>query len=130
MIEGKRHYAMCSIDALGMATMLRQEVTIAAACAHCRRPLHLVVPPGEVVQRDPPEIVVIVRRDEAGSAADRCCPFTLFACGAEHAQTILAQFAGSSLMSLAEALPQAERIFGDLLRAGNLPVSRRRIKTA
>lgn len=130
VIEGKRRYAMCSIDALGTAAMLGQEVTIAATCAHCGRPLHLVVRPAEMVQRDPPETVVIARRDEAGSAADSCCPFTLFACGDEHAQTVVAQLSGSSLFSLAEALAEAERIFGDLLRAEDLPVSRRRIKTS
>jgi len=128
VIEGKRRYAMCSIDALGMAAMLGQEVTIAATCAHCGKPLRLVVRSGAVVQHDPPETVVIAHRDEAGSAADRCCPFTLFACGDEHAQTVVAQLAGSTLLSLAEALPQAEGIFGDLLRAEDLPVSRRRIK--
>lgn len=126
LIDEKRRYAMCS-DALGMAAMLGQEVTIAATCAHCDRPLHLVVRPSELVRSDPPETVVIARRDEAGSAADRCCPFTLFARGDEHAQMVVAQLAGSTLLSLAEALPQAEWISGDLLRAEDLPVSRRRI---
>lgn len=130
VIEGERRYAMCSIDALGIAAMLGQEVVIEAACASCGTPVHLVVRPGRLVRSDPPETVVIARRDEAGSAADSCCPFTLFACGPTHGQMIMTQLPGAALFSLAEALPEAERIFGDLLRAEHLPVSRRRIKTS
>lgn len=130
VIEGKRRHAMCSIDALGIAAMLGQEVTIEATCAHCGKPLRLVVHPGEVMQSDPPETVVIAQRDEEGQAAESCCPFTLFACEVSHGRTVVAQLPGSSLLTLAEALPEAERIFGDFLQAEDLPISRCRIRTS
>lgn len=128
VVDKNRHYAMCSIDALGIAAMLGQEVVIEGACARCERTLRLRVRPGEVVHRDPAETVVVARRDDAGPSAGSCCPFTFFACSDAHGQELVDRTPGSVLLSLPDALQEAERIFGDLLRAGVLPRSRRHIE--
>jgi hypothetical protein len=36
---GQRRYACCAIDALGIATMLRQRIDIQSRCHHCGSPL-------------------------------------------------------------------------------------------
>lgn len=51
--DGRERYAVCAIDALGVAPMLGQRVTIRASCYHCREPLELpVAPDGPVDGRD------------------------------------------------------------------------------
>jgi hypothetical protein len=42
---GPERYACCAIDALGMAPMLGQEVSIAGRCHHCGAPLALAMTP-------------------------------------------------------------------------------------
>ncbi len=75
---------------------------------------------------DPAATVVVARRDEHEPAATACCPFTVFACGAAHGHVLVEDIPGTHLLSLAEALVQAETIFGDLRRADALPAPRRR----
>lgn len=130
VVERNRRYAMCSIDALGIAAMLGQEVEIEGACARCGRALRLRVRPGEVVPHDPAGTVVVARRDDVGPSAGSCCPFTLFACSDIHGQELMDRTPGSVLLSLPDALQEAERIFGDLLRAEALPRSRRHIESS
>lgn len=53
LADGQERYAVCAIDALGVAPMLREPVTIRASCYHCREPLELrVAPDGPVGERD------------------------------------------------------------------------------
>ncbi len=129
IMDGKRRHAMCPIDALGMAAMLGQVIGVEGTCARCGRRLRLEVRPGQLVQFDPPDMVVVARRDEARPAAGACCPFTVFACCAAHGQELANRLPDSSLLSLREALQEAEWIFGDLLQAEVLPASRRRLAT-
>src|SRR5215211_807202 len=37
--DGLRRFAMCSIDAVGMAAMLSREIEITSACAVCQAPI-------------------------------------------------------------------------------------------
>lgn len=124
LIAGQRRYAMCAIDALGIPAMLGRPLAVAAVCARCRRPLRLGVRPGAITLAEPPTTVVVARRDASQPAAAVCCPFTVFACGQEHARELVARTPGTHVLSLAEALPDAEALFGDLLRAGALPARR------
>lgn len=42
---GRERYAVCAIDALGIAPMLGEPVDIVSECHHCRAPLALTVTP-------------------------------------------------------------------------------------
>ncbi len=39
LADGRERYAVCAIDALGIAPMLGQSITIRSHCHHCRAPL-------------------------------------------------------------------------------------------
>ncbi len=50
---GRRRYAVCAIDALGVPALLGQPVVIRSHCHHCREPLEIAVrPEGPVGSRD------------------------------------------------------------------------------
>jgi hypothetical protein len=46
--EGRRWWANCAWDALGIPVMLEADATIATSCADCDQPITLVVESGEV----------------------------------------------------------------------------------
>lgn len=127
VIDGQPRYAMCSIDALGIPAMLGQELDVEGRCAVCNAPLALRVRPGEIVAADPPEALVVARRDEAEPAFAACCPFTVFVCGQKHADQFMRRIVGAHTLPLPEALVHAETIFADLL-AEDLPAHRPRGK--
>ncbi len=127
VIDGQRRDAMCAIDALGIPSMLGRELAVEGRCAVCDAPIALRVRPGAVVAAAPITAMVVARRDETEPAFAACCPFTVFVCGQKHAGEFAMRIAGAHVLSLADALTQAENIFGDFL-AGALPATRPRGK--
>lgn len=124
VIGGRRRYAMCSIDALGMAAMLGEAVTI-EGCGICGVPVHLGMAPGTITRTEPPGTVVLVRRSGDEPACETCCPSTLFACGPAHGAELTTRLPETIVVPLGEALRHAEAIFGDILGT-TLPAKRRR----
>jgi hypothetical protein len=45
LADGRERYACCAVDALGMAPMLRERVSISSRCHHCGESLALAVEP-------------------------------------------------------------------------------------
>jgi alkylmercury lyase-like protein len=45
LADGRQRWACCAIDALGVAAMLGQPVTVRAACHHCAEPIELAMTP-------------------------------------------------------------------------------------
>jgi hypothetical protein len=127
VVNGTRRFAMCAIDALGMPAMLDRALDIEASCAVCDTPVALRVCPGTVRAASPPTAMVVARRDEAEPAFAACCPFTVFVCGQEHADQFVRRIGGTNVLTLPEALEQAEGIFGNLLDE-RIPASRPRGK--
>jgi hypothetical protein len=127
IVNGVRRFAMCAIDALGMAAMLDRELDIEGRCAICDVPIASRVRPGTLVTVTPATTMVVARRDEAEPAFAACCPFTVFACGQEHADRFMRQVPGTRALSLGDALRHAEAIFAGLL-AETIPATRPRGK--
>ena len=115
LVESDRRFAMCAIDALGIPAMLDRDLDIDGRCAVCDVSIALRVRPGAIISVTPPTTMVVARRDEAEPAFAACCPFTVFVCGQDHADQFVRRVAGTQALSLAEALMDAEEIFGGLL---------------
>ncbi|MGH2532636.1 MAG: organomercurial lyase [Thermomicrobiales bacterium] len=124
VVDERRRYAMCALDALGVAAMLGRAITVDGRCAACGVLMRLRVRPGAVVSASPAETVVVARRAFEAPASEVCCPFTVFACGEHHAEEMVARVPESEMLSLTESLGLAEAIFGDLL-GDTLPAKRR-----
>ena len=125
--DGIQRFAMCSIDALGMAAMLDRDVTITSVCPVCGAAVSLDVSPVQITRVDPAETLVVARRDADRPACEACCPHTFFVCSFNHAEVYAAHLPEITVLSLAEALTSGETIFGGML-ADQLPVHRPRMR--
>jgi hypothetical protein len=115
VVGERRRYAMCSIDALGVASMLGQSVAIAGRCGVCGAAIRLDVTPGVITRAEPPDAVVVARRSGDEPACEACCPYTLFACGPLHGRALASRLTETTMVPLEEALRHAESIFAGLL---------------
>jgi len=51
--DGRQLYAMCAVDALGVAFTFKQDIKINSVCRHCNEPVSLQISNGEIVDLFP-----------------------------------------------------------------------------
>ena len=126
--DGPRVWAMCAIDALGIAGMLDRDVIIDSADPGSGEPVRVIVRAGQAVADPEPAVVVVAAdttaccpTDGAGecvmSAADRCCGLINFFTSTGSAEAWLATNARASgvILTIDQALRRGIDIFGHLL---------------
>ena len=119
--NGHEAYAMCAIDALGIAPMFDQPVAIAS-----RDPLSAeeitvhVAPSGDATW--PPESAVVVAgaMHGRGDSCQSCCPVLNFFRSAGHADRWLDEHARvrGRVITIREAILAGRAVFGDVLKDG------------
>jgi len=114
-IDGKRRFAMCALDALGMAAMLDRALDIESACPICGTPIRLTVRPGVVTRVEPTATMVVARRHGNAPAHEACCDFTNFTCSAAHAAALVANTPNATAVDLETAFAAGEALFAGLL---------------
>jgi hypothetical protein len=83
--DGKKLFAMCAVDALGMPNMFDQAVKIVSQCDWCKSEITLDIRDGQVVTRSHPDIQIWnVEKPGEGPDAEICCPVISFFCSAGH----------------------------------------------
>ncbi|GIH03466.1 hypothetical protein Rhe02_15330 [Rhizocola hellebori] len=133
--QGPTVYAMCAIDALGMATMLNEDIAISSRDPQTGTPIKIDIRGGQPVW-EPSETVVFVGAYQTASAvteseggdqpdkacavaaADRCCGVMNFFASADSAdawQRANRDVRGQ-ILSQRQALRLGDDIFGNLLR--------------
>lgn len=121
-LRGKVLYALCAIDALGVGTMYRTDVTVQSTCRMCGEMVHVETSDEgrALLSMSPAEAVVWYDFAYDGdAAASSCCPTIAFFCSSEHLQRWLdEQIPGRQGVTLAmdEALEVGRAIFGPILR--------------
>lgn len=120
-LEGREVYALCAIDALGIAAMLKRPTRITSACAHCSNQVSLAVTAdGETItEAEPSSIMMWIAVAVAGQG---CCAVTLcpeinFFCSPAHLEAwrwAHGEVEGEA-RGLLSALYVANRIFAHLL---------------
>lgn len=123
-IDGARRFAMCALDALGVAAMLGRSVAIESVCAACGAPVRIAVRPAAITRADPVTTTVVAKHAGDAPAIEACCAFTVFACGPAHAAGVLARTPDTTALDLEAALAAGESLFGGLLD-DTLPGKRR-----
>jgi mercuric ion transport protein len=115
--EAKPIYAQCAIDALGMAFMLRRDLSIRSSCASCAKPIAITVRDQSIVAHSPSDTVVWAGTIQEGPVAASACPAINFFCSVGHAEQWLQSQpnAVGSVVSLGEALYIGKAIFEHLL---------------
>jgi hypothetical protein len=116
--DGPETWAMCAVDALGIAPMLHRAVTIETSDPLTTDPIRVDTSPEQPLTATPPDAVVFVgQRDDTGPAERRCCDLiNLF--GSRHTATRWAaihQDVHGQLMDLRDAAGLGRTVFGGLL---------------
>ncbi|MGW6708773.1 alkylmercury lyase family protein [Streptomyces sp. NPDC054956] len=117
LARGVEAWAMCAIDALGVAAMLHQDVAVTSCDPVDGRPVTVTFTDG-TARWEPAEAVVFVgMRAKAGPAASVCCDALNFFAGPSTAQAWARQHpeVHGRITSHGEALRIAEQTFGPLL---------------
>ncbi len=117
LVDGRERYAVCAVDALGIAAMLGQPVTIRSPCHHCGAPLQIDVAPDGPI--GPSDIMVWVgeRGDLRKKACTSFCLTLNFFRSEEHLRSWWEghpDVSGAAAV-LDEAFALGARIFGKLL---------------
>ncbi len=82
--DGKKLFAMCAIDALGVANMFNLDVEAVSQCEWCRQKIDVEIKNGEVVTTSHTQILIWSPRQRETPAAESCCPLVNFFCSKEH----------------------------------------------
>ena len=116
---GPRVYAMCAIDALGMAKMLGTDLRIESTDPHTGAPVIVIF--SRSTTRWTPDTTVVYSgtRAGAGPAADMCCSYLNFHTDHASATVWAAEHAHVTgrILTQAEAVTAGEATFGTILTA-------------
>ncbi|MGW4108917.1 alkylmercury lyase family protein, partial [Streptomyces sp. NPDC004976] len=117
LANGVQAWAMCAIDALGVAAMLHQDVAVTSGDPVDGRPVTVIFT-GGTARWEPAEAVVFVgQRAKTGPAATVCCDALNFFADSSTAEVWARRHpeVPGRITGQAEALRIAEQIFGPLL---------------
>jgi len=115
-------YASSAIDALGVSSLIEQEVAVESKCAYCDAPIHVGLKGGDLVEAKPETMRLwIGGQPPAGGerVAAAFCGAAVFACSDQH----LAAWRGRAsqreghLLTLGEAAFVAKGLYAGLLQA-------------
>jgi mercuric reductase len=115
-------YAASAIDALGVSSLIEQEVAIESKCAYCDAPIHVGLHGGELVEAKPETMRLWVGNRPAAEGervAEAFCDAAVFACSDQH----LAAWRGRTgqrdgyLLTLGEAAYVARGLWSGVLTA-------------
>jgi hypothetical protein len=118
---GAEVFAMCAIDALGMAFMLGEPTTVNSTDPGTGAPIEVSMPLTEPATWWPDQAVVIMGREGAGTSLACTCPHTNFAASPEAARAALLEMApavAGEVLSMPEAIARGRDAFGGLLEHG------------
>jgi hypothetical protein len=131
--DGRDVYAMCALDALGIAPMHGKAIEIASHDPLTHEEIRVELEPDGQASSQPREAVVVAGRAGSGESCDSCCPVLNFFASQATAERWLAAHPGvhGAAISMLEAVAAGRAVFGDVLEeesrhASFAPQSRRR----
>lgn len=115
--DGREVYAMCALDALGIAPMLGEPITIVSRDALTGERIDVALAPGGGGTSQPEGTVVVAGTMGSADSCDACCPVLNFFASPTNAERWLAvhQDVRGVVISLADAIVAGRTVFGDLL---------------
>jgi hypothetical protein len=119
-IDGREVYAMCALDALGIAPMLGEPTTIASRDPLTGAEIEVSLEPEGRGSWEPEEAVLVTGTAGGADSCDACCPVLNFFASAENAERWLAAHPSvrGAVVSLPDAIVAGRSLFGDLLDEG------------
>jgi hypothetical protein len=116
-IDGHLVYAMCAIDALGIASMLGRSIEITSQDPVTAREINVSLEPDGTATWQPNEAVVVTGRACEGASFQGCCQVLNFFTSSETAERYLSerQDVRGHVISLPEAIEAGHCVFGAVL---------------
>lgn len=117
--NGPDGYAMCAIDALGIAPMFDQAVAIASRDPISGEEIRVRVAPSEDATWSPESALVVAGATiDHGDSCQSCCPALNFFRSADNAERWLAGHAQvrGHVITIREAILAGRAVFGDVLK--------------
>lgn len=110
-------YAMCAIDALGIAPMLGEPIEIDSRDPLTGEGIRIALEPGGQGSWRPREAIVVSGTTGRGESCDCCCPVLNFFASNANAERWLAAHPDveGTVISLPDAILAGRAVFGDLL---------------
>jgi len=117
-IGGNEVYAMCAIDALGIAPMLGEPIEIASGDPLSGEEIRVELEPGGQGRWRPQKAVVVSGTAGRGESCDCCCPVLNFFVSPESAERWLDLHpeVSGTVISMEDAIAAGRAVFGDLLK--------------
>ena len=118
--SGVEVFAMCAVDALGIAFLANQATTVRSQDPASGHRIEVRVDPAGVHEWEPSAAVVVAAVSGGGPSASCCCPHVNFASSRERAEALLARpsAAQGETLAIEDAIELGKRIFGTLLHDG------------
>lgn len=114
---GTEAYAMCALDALGIAPMFEQEIEIASRDPCTGEEIRARVLPSGEAEWQPESAVVVAGIGASDGDSCACCPVLNFFASAENAERWLVEHPSvrGEVVSMPEAAEAGGAVFGDVL---------------
>ena len=115
--DGREVYAMCALDALGIAPMLGEPITIASRDPLTGEEIEVALEPEGRGSSQPEDAVVVSGTTGSADSCDACCPVLNFFASTTNAKRWLAAHPDvrGMVISLPDAIVAGRTVFGDLL---------------
>jgi Alkylmercury lyase len=117
-LNGREVYAMCALDALGIAPMLGEPIEILSRDPLTGDGIRVELAPEGDGDWQPHEAVVVSGTTGPGESCDRCCPVLNFFASAESAERWLGlnSHVRGLVVPMQDAITAGRAVFGDLLK--------------
>ena len=114
--SGHEAFAMCAIDALGIAPMLNEPIRVRATDPATGDGIEVALGSNGERQWQPTESVVVVGASGSGNSFAGCCPVLNFFASEENAQGWLAEHPAvqGTIVSVPEAIELGRMVFGEV----------------
>jgi len=116
--DGTEAFAMCAIDALGIAPMFGEPIEISSRDPLTGEQIRVELEPDGNGSWQPQEAVVVCGTSGAGESCTSCCPVLNFFSSADNATGWLASHADvrDVVISIDDAIVAGRMVFGDILK--------------
>jgi hypothetical protein len=116
--NGHEVFAMCAIDALGIAPILGKRIEIASCDPLTSEEIQVALEPGGEGHWQPEKAVLVCGASGGGESCSSCCPVLNFFASMDNATSWLPSHADvrGDVISMGEAIAGGRVVFGDVLK--------------
>lgn len=118
--NGKRLFAMCAVDALGMPIMFNRNIKVVSRCEKCKQEITIEIKNEEITGFSHPNIMIWSPGRQIAPAAENCCPSVDFFCCKKHLEEWIKENPNlmGKISEIKQSFPRIKRcwkVYGEML---------------